>query len=102
MYGAFKKLLCILSFECYICSVILTFLTKFYRIRMSWKNYFSTSIGKKLQMSLTGIFLIVFLIVHCYVNAQIFYFDGGVRFLEAAHFMGTNMLIRTTEIGLFA
>lgn len=69
---------------------------------MSWKNYFSTSIGKKLQMSLTGIFLIVFLIVHCYVNAQIFYFDGGVRFLEAAHFMGTNLLIRTTEIGLFA
>ena len=69
---------------------------------MSWKNYFSTSIGKKLQMSLTGIFLIVFLVVHCYVNAQIFYFDGGVRFLEAAHFMGTNLLIRTTEIGLFA
>lgn len=69
---------------------------------MSWKNYFSTSIGKKLQMSLTGIFLIVFLVVHCYVNAQIFYFDGGARFLEAAHFMGTNLLIRTTEIGLFA
>lgn len=52
-------------------------------------------------MSLTGLFLIVFLVVHCYVNAQIFYFDGGVRFLEAAHFMGTNMVIRTTEIGLF-
>ncbi len=68
---------------------------------MNWKHYFSTSIGKKLQMSLTGLFLILFLIVHCYVNAQIFYNDGGVRFNEAAHFMGTNFLIRTVEIGLF-
>ena len=68
---------------------------------MNWKNYFTTSIGKKLQMSLTGLFLILFLLVHCYVNAQIFYNDGGVRFSEAAHFMGTNFLIRTVEIGLF-
>lgn len=68
---------------------------------MNWKQYFSTSIGKKLQMSLTGLFLITFLIVHCYINAQIFYNDGGVRFSEAAHFMGTNFLIRTVEIGLF-
>ncbi|NDC42181.1 MAG: hypothetical protein EBZ77_11635 [Chitinophagia bacterium] len=69
---------------------------------MNWKHYFSTSIGKKLQMSLTGLFLILFLVVHCYVNAQIFYMDGGARFIEAAHFMGTNALIRTVEIGLFA
>jgi len=69
---------------------------------MNWKNYFTTSIGKKLQMSLTGLFLIVFLLVHCYINAQIFYNDGGVRFKEAAHFMGTNFVIRTVEIGLFA
>lgn len=53
-------------------------------------------------MSLTGLFLIVFLIVHCYINAQIFYNDGGTRFNEAAHFMGTNFVIRTVEIGLFA
>ena len=68
---------------------------------MNWKHYFNTSIGKKLQMSLTGLFLILFLVVHCYVNAQIFYGDGGTRFNEAAHFMGTNFLIRTVEIGLF-
>jgi succinate dehydrogenase / fumarate reductase cytochrome b subunit len=68
---------------------------------MSWKNYFSTSVGKKLQMSLTGLFLILFLVVHCYINAQIFYNDGGERFKEAAHFMGTNFVIRTVEIGLF-
>ena len=52
-------------------------------------------------MSLTGLFLILFLIVHCYVNAQIFYNDSGVRFNEAAHFMGSNFLIRTIELGLF-
>jgi succinate dehydrogenase / fumarate reductase, cytochrome b subunit len=69
---------------------------------MSWKNYFSTSIGKKLQMGLTGLFLILFLIVHCYINAQIFWNDGGEKFTEAAHFMGTNFVIRTIEIGLFA
>lgn len=69
---------------------------------MSWKSYLTTSIGKKIQMSLTGIFLIVFLIVHCYVNAQIFWNDGGEAFNKAAHFMGTNFLVRTMEIGLFA
>jgi len=69
---------------------------------MNWKNSFSTSIGKKLQMAFTGLFLIVFLLVHCYINAQIFYNDGGTRFNEAAHFMGTNFVIRTVELGLFA
>lgn len=53
-------------------------------------------------MGLTGLFLILFLVVHCYINAQIFWNDGGVKFTEAAHFMGTNFVIRTIEIGLFA
>ncbi len=69
---------------------------------MSWKSYFSTSVGKKLQMSLTGIFLITFLVVHAYINAQIFWNDGGEEFGHLAHFMGTNPVIRTIEIGLFA
>lgn len=69
---------------------------------MNWKQVFNTSIGKKLQMSLTGIFLILFLVVHCYINAQIFWNDGGERFEAAAHFMGTNFIIRTIEIGLVA
>jgi succinate dehydrogenase / fumarate reductase, cytochrome b subunit len=69
---------------------------------MNWKHYFTSSIGKKLVMGFTGIFLIVFLIVHCYINALVFFMDGGVRFLEGAHFMGTNPVIRITEIGLFA
>ncbi len=52
-------------------------------------------------MGLTGLFLIVFLVVHCGVNALIFMNDGGVLFNEAAEFMATNILIRTMEIVLF-
>ncbi|OSZ78581.1 succinate dehydrogenase [Chitinophagaceae bacterium IBVUCB1] len=69
---------------------------------MSWKNAFNSSVGKKVQMALTGLFLVLFLLVHCYVNALIFWNDGGAKFTEAAHFMGTNVVIRITEIGLFA
>ncbi len=60
-----------------------------------------SSIGKKIIMGLTGLFLIVFLVVHCGVNALIFMNDGGVLFNEAAEFMATNILIRTMEIVLF-
>ena len=60
-----------------------------------------SSIGKKIIMGLTGVFLIVFLVVHCGVNALIFMNDGGVLFNEAAEFMATNILIRTMEIVLF-
>jgi succinate dehydrogenase / fumarate reductase cytochrome b subunit len=69
---------------------------------MSWINkLFSSSIGQKLIMGLTGLFLISFLIVHCGINALIFANDGGHLFNEGAEFMGTNPLIRTMEIVLF-
>lgn len=69
---------------------------------MSWKNYFTTSIGKKLVMGFTGLFLISFLIIHAYINAMIFMNDGGEAFNAAADFMGTTIIIRIMEIGLFA
>ncbi len=61
-----------------------------------------SSIGNKLIMGLTGLFLIAFLMVHCIINSMIFMNDGGVIFNEAAEFMGKNVAIRTMEIGLFA
>lgn len=67
---------------------------------MNWKAAFSTAIGKKILMGATGLFLILFLIVHCYINAQVFYNDGGITFNQHAHFMGSNPVIRTIEIGL--
>jgi succinate dehydrogenase / fumarate reductase cytochrome b subunit len=63
---------------------------------------FSSSIGKKFIMGLTGLFLITFLIVHVGINSCIFFNDSGETFNAAAHFMATNPVIRIVEIGLFA
>jgi succinate dehydrogenase / fumarate reductase cytochrome b subunit len=68
---------------------------------MTSKQFFTSSIGKKITMGLTGFFLISFLIVHCSINAMIFFNDGGQTFNHWGHFMGSNLLIRTAEIGLF-
>ena len=68
---------------------------------MTWKLFFTSSIGKKLIMGLTGFFLITFLIVHCAINSMIFFNDGGETFNHWGHFMGANLIIRTAEIGLF-
>jgi len=52
-------------------------------------------------MALTGLFLISFLVVHAGVNACIWANDGGVMFNKAAHFMGSTVVIRVLEVGLF-
>jgi succinate dehydrogenase / fumarate reductase cytochrome b subunit len=68
---------------------------------MKWlTDLFSSSLGRKLIMALTGLFLISFLVIHCTINAMIFYNDGGATFSHWGHFMGTNPIIRTLEIGL--
>jgi succinate dehydrogenase / fumarate reductase, cytochrome b subunit len=80
---------------------------------MTWKQVFTSSIGKKLVMGLTGLFLVLFLIVHVGINACIFAdlnvavwpfdpSDDGAIFNKAAHFMGSTILIRILEVGLFA
>ena len=69
---------------------------------MKWQQVLNSSIGKKLVMALTGLFLIVFLLVHCYVNANVLFTDGADHFNRAAHFMGSNILVRIMEVGLFA
>ena len=74
---------------------------------MTWKQVFTSSVGKKLVMGFTGIFLVLFLIVHVGLNACIWAAaydpaDQGQMFNKAAHFMGSNVLPRVLEIGLFA
>jgi succinate dehydrogenase / fumarate reductase cytochrome b subunit len=69
---------------------------------MTWKQVFSTSVGKKLTMALTGLFLILFLVIHAGLNACIWAMDGGEMFNKGAHFMGSNVVPRILEIGLFA
>lgn len=68
---------------------------------MTWKQVFTSSIGRKIVMGLTGIFLILFLVVHVGLNACIWANDGGQMFNLAAHFMGSMVVIRILEIGLF-
>src|SRR5215203_5890323 len=69
---------------------------------MGWfLKMFSSSIGQKFIMGLTGLFLISFLIVHCAINSLIFFNDGGVTFDKGAEFMSGNPVIRTMEIVLF-
>ncbi|QNA42811.1 succinate dehydrogenase cytochrome b subunit [Lacibacter sediminis] len=74
---------------------------------MTFKQMFTSSIGKKLVMGLTGLFLITFLIVHVSINACVFADlvnpdDNGQMFNKAAHFMGSTVLIRIMEVGLMA
>ena len=68
---------------------------------MSWiTKTFSSSIGRKIVMSLTGLFLCTFLVVHLVGNLQLFKHDDGAAFNTYSHFMGTNPVIRTIEWGL--
>ncbi len=53
-------------------------------------------------MSLTGLFLISFLIVHLVGNLQLLSSDGGEAFNVYAHFMANNPLIKTISWGLYA
>ena len=69
---------------------------------MKWSEMFTSSVGKKWVMALTGLFLILFLVIHVSLNACIWANDGGKMFNEAAHFMGGMIVIRIIEIGLMA
>ncbi|WP_379087530.1 succinate dehydrogenase cytochrome b subunit [Pedobacter sp. UC225_65] len=53
-------------------------------------------------MGITGLFLISFLVVHCFLNAFVFFDNTGVLFNEGAHFMATNWIIRAMEVVLMA
>ncbi|MCX6290467.1 MAG: succinate dehydrogenase cytochrome b subunit [Bacteroidetes bacterium] len=63
---------------------------------------FYTSVGRKLIMALTGLFLCVFLLEHLYGNLQLYKIDGGKAFNEYTEFMTGNMFIRAVEFILFA
>ena len=59
----------------------------------------TSSIGRKVLMAGTGLFLILFLIVHLLGNLQLLKGDGGEAFNKYAHFMGHNPLIQTISWG---
>ena len=56
-----------------------------------------SSIGKKLIMSVSGLFLVTFLFIHLTLNSFLLLSDGGELFNAAAHFMKTNPIIKVVE-----
>lgn len=67
---------------------------------MKWSQFFNTSIGKKLLVGATGLFLCSFVLVHLAGNFQLMYDDGGKAFNAYAAFMGHNSLIQFIAWGL--
>lgn len=69
---------------------------------MSWlSDTLTSTIGRKLVMALTGLFLVVFLVVHLTGNFQLLSDDGGLAFNEYAKFMTSNPFIKVTSYGLY-
>ncbi|MDH3322069.1 MAG: succinate dehydrogenase cytochrome b subunit [Flavobacteriaceae bacterium] len=60
----------------------------------------SSSLGRKIVMSLSGFFLIIFLLVHLGINLTLF--AGADTFNAASHFMATNPLIQVMQYVLAA
>ena len=74
---------------------------------MAKASFFTSSIGKKVIMGATGLFLISFLVIHVSINSLIFLDlfnsnENGAAFNTAADFMSHNPVIRVLEIGLMA
>ena len=59
-----------------------------------------SSITKKIWMSLLGLFLMFFLVVHLGINLCLLRSDP-TWFNDAAHFMGTNYIVKVLEVVLF-
>jgi len=69
---------------------------------MIWlRNFITSSIGKKMVMSLTGLFLITFLVVHLLGNLQLLAEDDGESFNRYTYFMTHNPMIKIISYGLY-
>jgi succinate dehydrogenase / fumarate reductase cytochrome b subunit len=67
---------------------------------MKWIiEFLLSSLGKKLIMSLTGLFLCLFLTVHMLGNLQLFIGSDGEAFNIYAYHMTTNPLIKVISYG---
>lgn len=63
-------------------------------------GFLSSSVGRKVMMSLSGLFLITFLLVHLGVNLTLFISKD--TFNGASHFMATNPVIQVMQYVLAA
>jgi succinate dehydrogenase / fumarate reductase cytochrome b subunit len=65
-------------------------------------DLYSSSIGKKITVGLTGILLCTYLVVHLAGNLLLFRSDNGAAFDAYAEILHSLLIIRVIEIGLFA
>jgi succinate dehydrogenase / fumarate reductase cytochrome b subunit len=61
------------------------------------RRFLLSSHGRKAMMALTGLFLILFLVVHLAGNLQLLVGDGGRSFNEYSDFMSHSLLIQTVS-----
>jgi len=64
------------------------------------KGFFNSSVARKFWMAITGVFLVVFLVVHLTLN--LFLFDGPELFNAGSKFMAENPLIQVMQYVLAA
>lgn len=64
-------------------------------------QFINSSLGKKIIMATTGLFLCLFLVEHLYGNLLLFCNDGGKAFIEYSHTLVHSLLIRIVEVFLF-
>ncbi|MDQ3141153.1 MAG: succinate dehydrogenase cytochrome b subunit [Bacteroidota bacterium] len=70
---------------------------------MNWfSSFLSSSIGQKILMSLTGIFLMLFLVIHLIGNFQLLASDQGKSFNIYTYFMTHNPMIVLISYVLYA
>ena len=68
---------------------------------MGNSTFHLASITKKVIMALVGLFLVMFLLVHLGLNFTVLILEGDREiFNKAAHFMGTNLIVKIVEVGL--
>lgn len=69
---------------------------------MDWiVKFFTSSLGKKVVMSLSGLFLCQFLVVHMAGNMQLLIDDGGLTFNAYAYNMTHSPIIKTVSYLLY-
>ncbi len=69
---------------------------------MQLSNFYTSSIGRKVMMASTGLFLMAFLTVHLGLNATILAADGGALFDRTANLLRHNWGLHLLEILVFS
>jgi len=60
-------------------------------------NFLTASIGRKFIMSISGLFLMMFICIHLGINLLLIFDDSGELFNLGANFMATNPFIKVME-----